>query len=215
MFEERKESEELARAVAEAKGTDPKTEQKIAWLKDKWTNPRYKNAGEETNLMHSILFMPAQPIHSAVISDNITYFKANYKYNSEFIELFLQEACLCGSKNIAEYLLKGIKSSYKERPELLVYVAASMNLEWAKEIAHALIKENISMPIDIYRLTDGAELDTIIEIFKAASEKPSAAPLTFSNDGKGSLPSQQLEFSLRNNPYFNSKPTSSEHKPKL
>ena len=63
-----------SKAVAESGGTDPDV-LKIKWLKEKWRNERYQNAGEAAQLMYPVLFIPAQPIHSAVITDNLSYFK--------------------------------------------------------------------------------------------------------------------------------------------
>jgi hypothetical protein len=177
--DDNKNSEELENAYAEARGTDPNVTNKIKWLKAKWTSELY-NTGEEACLMQDILFsMSLLPIHIAVIADNLPYFKANYKYDSNNIGMFLQEACLCGSQNIADYLVTvELKSSYKERPGLLAYIAASPNMEWAKQVARILVEEKLPMPRGVYRLTDGRTTREILAIFKEVTDNP---PLRFTN----------------------------------
>ena len=62
MFEESKiNAEEWEKAILEARGVDPLTTVKIEWLKTKWQNARYSNMGEETTMMHAILFESTTP----------------------------------------------------------------------------------------------------------------------------------------------------------
>jgi hypothetical protein len=162
-------AEELAKAISEARGTDPNTTAKIEWLKEKWGNARYCNMGEETTMMHAILFMSSTPLHNAVLADNLSYFKRHYKHGAEYAELFLIEACLCGSRNVAEHLLATLKSNYKAFPDSLAYIAASMNTKWAKEVAHLLAKQKVPMVMDVYRLAEDPIADEIVGIFKAVA----------------------------------------------
>jgi phage gp36-like protein len=184
MFQESKINvEELEKAILEARGSDPLTTAKIEWLKAKWQNVRYRKMGEETTMMHAILFESTTPLHTAVLADNLSYFKTHYTYNAENIELFLTEACLCGSKNIAEYLLAELKVSYKDFTESLAYIAASMNTEWAKEVALLLAKQKLPMVLDVYRLADGPIVDEIAKIFKAEAKSLADVPSSTASEG--------------------------------
>ena len=193
-----KENQDIEEEIKKATGNNPVAEKKIEWLKTKWKSERYKKAGEEATMMHNILFMPCQPIHAAVLSDNVQYFKQNYQFNWETVDLFLTEACLCGSRHIAEYLLKELKFGFKERPDLLACITASMNTTWAKEVAQMLAQQNVPMTKHIFRLANGPLVTEIVNIFKnvasqkagEASQKPSAEStantLAFSKDNQSS-----------------------------
>jgi hypothetical protein len=150
---------------ATTRGTDPSVPHKIECLKEKWKTKKYCQIGEETTLMHALLFRQVQPIHTAVLWDNVNYFRENCF--PEAMQSYLIEACLCGSRQVAEYVLATLGIDYKERPDLLGYIAASVNDEWIRDVACEMAKERLSMPSNVYRLSDPAVRDTIIAIFNS------------------------------------------------
>lgn len=170
---------------------------KIKWLKEKWNSKRYQKMIEEVSLMHAILFMQTKPIHVAVVVDDLISFKAHYTQTPEDIELFLMEACLCGSKNIANFLLEQNKSTYKERPDLLGYIAGSMNIEWAKDVAFQLAQAKLSLPEEVHRLAEGETARAIAEIFNNTN----AFPLTPYRDAQ-SLTTLQQQHEISITPKF-------------
>ena len=181
-------------AITKAMGKNPQAVAKIKQLRDKWSSARYQDIGEENSIMYPILFMKASPIHTAIITDNLVYFKKHFE--PQIAKLALTEACLCGSRNIAAYLLTVLNSNYIEHPDLLAYIAASMNTEWARDVAHTMAEAKIPLPKQIYRLAEGPVIDMIVEIFKPTVDRPSVSsdPLIFSGS-RGPDPLNPL-FSL-------------------
>lgn len=179
--------EDYQKAIQEAMGEDPKAPEKIALLRNQWQSPLYQNVGEETSIMRSILLMRARPVHTAIMVDNLDYFKTSYE--PAYLELALMEACLCGSRQVAEYTLELLKTSYTERPRLLAYVAASPNVEWTKAVALTMAKAKSTMPKDIYRLAEPSVVDTVKGIFKTGEGPNGAAPSSTSSQfHQGELP---------------------------
>jgi hypothetical protein len=166
-------TEDYQKAIKEAMGEDPRASEKIAQLRNQWQSPRYQNIGEEASIMRSILLMNARPVHTAIMVDNLNYFKVNYE--QAYLELALMEACLCGSRNVADYTLELLKTSYIERPKLLAYIAASPNIEWTKAVALTMAKAKLTMPQDIHRFAQGSVVDTVDRIFKTGEDKPANA----------------------------------------
>jgi hypothetical protein len=182
MFRQRKsifkESKSNSEEFDIVRGNDPKTLDKIKRLKEKWQTSRYLKLRQEASIMNAILLNPPTPMHVAVLSDNLPYFEENYKKsNPENLELFLIAAFLCGSRNIAEYLLKKCESSYITYTPSLAYIAASLNPEWAEEVANMLAQQNVPMVKDIYRLASDPMIDKIRAIFNKP-RPPSSPPLS-------------------------------------
>jgi hypothetical protein len=113
-------------------------------------------------------------VNDALVEDNLDYFKFHYQevYSSD-LEEPLVRACLCGSENIANFLLKGLHASYtdEEYRYLLGYVSASPNETLAKTIAEQIAKEGLEMPDNITSLAASyGVIDEIKEIFRKSAE---------------------------------------------
>ncbi len=156
MFDVKKYEQE----IESIKSSIPNANEKIKWLSEKWSKTRY-SGNEEASLMGSALGR-SKPIYTAIVVDNLDYFKQHDKECEDYFETCLTIACLSGSKRVAEYLLQEkLKWNYKEHPELLAYIAASANQEWTKEVAYILASEKITMPLSIHRLASDPVIDQV------------------------------------------------------
>ncbi len=174
MFYQQQNTKIYENAVKEAAGVDPAAPEKIALLQKKWRNEVYRDT-EAAYVICPILFTKTKPIHTAIIADNINYFKNHYHEElAGNYEPALAEACLCGSRAIAEFLLSELNSSFAtdHHSYLLAYVAASMNVEWAKDIARDMAQAKMTMPKTIYNIADYKTIDLIIAVFKNPNKPP-------------------------------------------
>lgn len=151
--------EAFDKAIKEAMGIDPVTyTEKRNWLQDKWEKKIEIDRGNSvtTRIMGPIVLEKCGPIYVSIIADNLDYFKKelelmrkNPKKTSYFdiLEAF-NIACLCGSQQIGEFLLKELNIDYlqKEYEYILGYVCASRNEEWMKVIARAMAQANKKIP---------------------------------------------------------------------
>lgn len=168
VFYQQQNGENYQRAVKEALGQDPTVPGKLEWLRKKWEKPLYQNS-EAALIISPILFGKTRPIHMAIVADNLEYFRGQYEQELEGnYELALAEASLCGSRDVAEFLLQQLKSSFiaDNHSDLLVYVAASNNTDWAIDIAREMAQAHITMPTTMYSIVDYKTIDNIISVFK-------------------------------------------------
>jgi hypothetical protein len=191
--------QELANMIATAMGEDKdKFKEKMEWLQNKWKN---RNYGLLANLICPIIFNKVKPIYIAIIADNINYFKLYYESECKLKEA-LSMACLCGSQQIADFLLKTLNQSYlsKENEYTLGYVTTSPNIEWAKNIATQMAKAGKSMPKSVYgKESDDDVIDIIENIFETTTpdlqhnQTLPPAPVTFTSLGQQSFPAKENE----------------------
>lgn len=147
-------------------------EQKIKWLRTKWTKPsRYAKRSDEHDMMGLLVYpgFKRRPIFDLVIADKLSEFQLEYIDNPKDMPQYFMMACLCGSQKIAEYMLTcKLNSSYEtyQEPDMLGHIAASPNHKWAKEIAQLFASKKFPMSKSIYRLTHGEITRQIIAIYK-------------------------------------------------
>lgn len=132
------------KAVQEAVGSDTEGfERKRARLFERWCEKRlFPNRVSEFMLRVVGKKLSPDPVNCALVSDNLEFFRSKYMDSyGQKPELALQIACVCGSKKVALFLL-GVLETNLTDPKmhyLLEYIMTS-DLEWAGEIAHAMIK---------------------------------------------------------------------------
>lgn len=138
---------------------------KLAWLKEKWNNARDSHPAR---LICPMLSEPVSAFHHSIISNNLGYFKLNYNKNEVNSNALLAIACLCGSEDIANFLLKQLGSNYlsTENEYVLGYVLASQNTKWAKNIASTLALAGKKMPGDLRDFADRSMVEAIGKIFQ-------------------------------------------------
>lgn len=146
---------------------------KKSMLKKKWEEIAKYGIGDchEVRIISPILFRKLTPINVAIIADNLQYFKEKYVTSPEVNKEKLEIACLCGSENIANFLLKPVKKPISYYSFMLPYVAASMNEKWIEKIALEMKQKNIPMPDNIYNFSDIKTINMIKNIFN--DDKPS------------------------------------------
>lgn len=136
------------------------------WLKKRWIKI---GDSEETRLMRPIILKQPNILNNALIDDELDYFKAHYeKVYKDRPEQALARACLCGSEQVADFLLLDLlKSSYTDEkyPYLLNYICASSNLEWAKTVTKEMQQKGLVMPKHICRFANYETADIIRKIF--------------------------------------------------
>jgi len=157
--------EELRKAAGESLED---FEEKIQWLQEKWCKKQYDS--NELRLMSSIIIRPTNAINFSIISDNIEYFKDNYldEYGSDNqLKKALKLACLCGSKQIADFLLNKLEARYSTEGYdfVLGYACTSNNLAWVEAIAKAMKEDGVKMPDCVYGYADYNLIDVIEKIF--------------------------------------------------
>lgn len=163
----------IPKIYPEAVGENVKEyEEKLKWLKEKWND---EDDNHEVRLI-SHIYHTISALNQAVIADNVSYFKEHlykyYKKGDSYLHELLATACLCGSKQVAEFLLKEFNEDYfsKGNDFILGYVVASPNLEWAEEIATKLAKSGRSMPGDVIVYANMSTMDKLEEIFNTNKE---------------------------------------------
>lgn len=82
------------------------------------------------------------PLHAAMIVDNVTIFSKLYLENPRNLEENLKQACLCGSKQIAEWLLAQQNATYTSEAyeyilSYVTWIKDKCHNEWAEEIIQA------------------------------------------------------------------------------
>lgn len=160
---------EYEKACLEAGKNSHEYTTKIDALKARW-NP--KKDSTEARIMRPILSLHTSPLQYSVIADNLEYFKLHYKEEKLEPESALQIACLCGSRNITDFLLQEMNLNYlsPDHEYLLPYISASQNTEWMKDIATKMAQEGKSMPQDIIRLAAGKVFNMIRDIFRQVEQ---------------------------------------------
>jgi len=84
-------------------------------LQAKWIALAKQDEYAETRIISPILFNKSKstPVNTSILSDNLRYFEANYE--KEYADNLLKAltlACLCGSKNVADFLLRTLGKTY-------------------------------------------------------------------------------------------------------
>ncbi len=156
---------------------------KIAQLRTKWTGQCDTTCDR---LILPLLSGANIPIHYAVIADNLDYFKANHETSKIKLDETLRIACLCGSKDVAEFILATLKLNYLSPgcEFVLSYAAASENTAWVEQIATEFSKAGRTIPEDIYIHTDPAMIRKIKAIFRNPQEPQNNCTInTASNSG--------------------------------
>lgn len=180
MFKKR--ADETQKYLSEAIGNNSEQfEKNLNWLKNRWSG---KEDGTAERVICPVLYLHTSSLNQSIIVDNLSYFEKNYikeKMNSNEL---LAIACLCGSRQIAEFLLNELKQNYLSQKYefILGYVTASPNLEWAKEIARILSEACRPMPNDVFRLANFDTVEVLEKIFM--SKKPTKISLEDVGDNK-------------------------------
>ena len=144
-------------------GEDSNYVEKLSWLKNRWFT---ETDSRERRLINPLIYQYSTPLHQAIVADNISFFTKNH--NKAELRNYLDIACLCGSKNIADFLLTQLKVEYSTPGyELLLgYIASSMNGGWAIEAADHMAKKGTVMPKNVYGLASNDHvIDEILKIF--------------------------------------------------
>lgn len=175
--------QELKAEIGKAIGLDrAKFDAKFQSLQKKWQDLAKKDEYSETRVISPLLFNKSKrtSVNTSILSDNLSYFEAHYeKEYGDNPTKALTLACLCGSKNVADFLLRKLGKTYlsEEFDFVLGYAAASFNVEWVKEIAFAMVSNKIPMPRFVYSSVNSQEMvDEITKIFSRADEKAQALP---------------------------------------
>lgn len=158
---------------------------KIKALRKKWEKLGKEDEYEETRIISPYLFNKRKitPVNTSILSDNLEYFKNNYKKEygeGDLVEL-LEVACLSGSKMIADFLLKKLGKTYvsEDCQFVLNYAAASFNIDWVKEIANEVSRQEIIIPDHIYSNMNSPEvINEIVSIF-SVNQRGNRPFLTF------------------------------------
>jgi len=152
---------------------------KYKWLQDKWHNIASNGIGDcqELRLISPIIFATLTPVNASLIIDNVNYFKEHYKEEKEWEKTFFI-ACLCGSEEVASFLLDLLDRS-KKKPDpgaTLAYIAASQNGEWAQKMARELAEKGIKDILSgsgFYLFCDDIKTKTAVsQIFEDKAKKP-------------------------------------------
>lgn len=158
-------------------GSVEKFEEKFRFLKKKWLGPEVEDS-HASRLMTPILKFKTHPIILSIISNNLEYFKEHYKderYQALNVDLILllERACLAGSKEVANFLLVQLQIDItsEKYEQLLGYVAASQNIEWAKEIATALAQKGRKIPLSVYSEGNQQNRQAIKIIYESFEEQ--------------------------------------------
>lgn len=154
------------KACQEARGQRPAEYiENLAYLKKKWpADSMYPS--EQSLLMGPIIHLQSKPLFSAIIADNLKYFVKNFEEDTD--EQFLLEmACLSGSKQIVDFLLKKRNLNYlsPDMEYILSYVSASKNSEWLEQLATIFANAKKPMPKDVFVLADREVLNMIVHKF--------------------------------------------------
>ena len=138
---------------------------KMKWLKGKWPENKDSTAAR---LIKPVLYSIAPPLQHAIVADNLDYFSKHYDKTAENSNALLAIACLCGSQNIADFLLGKMELSYTSAGHeyILSYASSSPNIEWAEAIAVSFKKAAKPIPREIYSYADDDTLDRITRIFE-------------------------------------------------
>jgi hypothetical protein len=126
-------------------------QKKLSWLQSKWkTDKEYPYPIE----IHQILFGTTKPIYDALIADNLDYFQKAYIKEKDRINKgqALDFSCLCGSKEIANFLLEELKIDYLSDDQIVDNICSSPNLAWALQVVEIVAKSGKTMPMCVYRL---------------------------------------------------------------
>ncbi len=170
MFTQKDQELVYAMAVKKAAGDADVFLKKMTWLKNRWEKELKKDS-TAGRLIAPIIFRQTTPINVSIIADNIDYFRDRYQEAcGDDLERALQRACLCGSRNVADFLLEKLGSSYIDKgcEYVLAYACASMNEEWIREIASAMANAHREMP-------------NLVFLFEKRREKIHAIQDIFSN----------------------------------
>lgn len=132
---------------------------KLNFLKQKWAKKIALGDSIEIRLISHIIFSKANAKNYSIISDNLVYYK-----KCKIDQTDLLQACLCGSKIIAEFLADGLKI---QLGEYLGYVCSSPNQYWALALATQMKEHGIGLPRDFYLFCTNLDtLNAIETIFK-------------------------------------------------
>lgn len=159
---------------------------KYKHLKNKWETWSENHGDNEiSRLMAHIFTQPTSPKNIALVADNVKYIEEKYKsYSEKDLQEILQLACLCGSKNIGEFLIKKLEIDFKNENNsfVLSYTSASENSDWILELAKIMKEKGQNMPDDIYFLCDSSSTtDKLKHIFTDVSKNKGS---NFKNGGK-------------------------------
>jgi len=150
----------------QAAGKDSlKYQERMGFLKSKWPG---NDDSEAMRLISSVIYRPTFPIYYAVITDNLDYFKDNYKNSKLDLQRTLAIACLCGSRQIGDFLFNEMKLSYSspECGDVLPYLAASDNMDWIKDVVASMMRDRASIPDSAFTW---AGTETARTIFRLSS----------------------------------------------
>lgn len=145
---------------------------KLAWMKSKWANiGNTFGDREELRMMGAVFASTASSARLSIVADNIDYFANHYSADADRNNLIydLKLACLCGSRSIAEFLLKKLNANYTSDgfEFVLSYAAASMNKDWVLDIANVMKGRTISS--DLYVICE--DLEFISQIRERVGEE--------------------------------------------
>lgn len=157
---------EYKKAAEAARGTDLELyNKKLEWLRDKWSK---KRDGTVKRLMDNFLLKEISPLNISIISDNLSYFHAHYRGSSLDMLTALDKACLCGSQQVGEFIMKELKLDYlsEDNEHILSYIAASQNTHWMQDVAEKMARAHKPMPNSLRRLGDNYKvIQMIVKIF--------------------------------------------------
>lgn len=161
--------------IMKAMGTDTAAyNDKISQVQVRW---KKEKDSPVKRLMACFLRDIIAPLDVSVAADNLDYFQNHYKDFNLDLKKELNRACIFGSRQVAEFIMKQLNVDYttENYGHILAYASASKNEEWIKEIATMMAQANFPKPKFLSFLADSYEnIDIIEEIFKKKTTERSA-----------------------------------------
>jgi len=125
--------------------------EKRSFLNEKWSKKRPHSHSQAT--ICPILNSDTD-IAVSIVADNLSFFAEHIPSGANEYNL-IDVACVCGSRQIGDFLLKkqGLDYTSKGCERWLKYVMESPNHHWAIDIAREMAKDRVSMPTSSYSIT--------------------------------------------------------------
>jgi len=148
----------------------------LAWLEQRWAEPEpgslaaFRQPPDDVLAMWNFMLHPRDAIGSAIIADDLDYFKNNYQESIDKKDYWLIIAPFCGAKKITDFLLAESNLTYSSF-NILSYVAASPNETWLMDIAEKMAFDGLSMPKGIFLYANDDVIDQVEDIFKQTQPK--------------------------------------------
>jgi len=153
-------------------------EAKIKQLQAKW---ELKDDSEQKRKISDLIFVDFSTLGKAslaILDDNISAYKEEWKKEELRWGRSLELACLAGSRNIGEFIIsqKEINISVEGWGTVLSYISTSGNNDWAVECAKRMNEKGMDMPQEFCSYCEDFELiDQISDIF-AQKNKDTSKP---------------------------------------